>query len=177
MSPLGYYDKEKITMRATRYILYIYIIGIAFLLQGCRKESHPSTPDTKSYAISMSPSEVMNGTRALIGDVADLQDQGFKVYGYKEVKAADREQVFDGQEVTYRSNWEYSPIRYWDYVADYYFAAYAPANVQVTSSTDGNQTLTFTLPNWQAIDGTDIIVATSQGPATEYLNQIGRAHV
>ena len=158
-------------MHATRYIHYIYIVAIAFLLQGCNRDSHPSNPDTDLYAISMSPSEVRGATRALINNVADLQNVGFKVYGYKEVKAANREQVFDGQEVTYRSNWEYSPIRYWDYVADYYFAAYAPANVQVTSSTDGNQTITFTLPNWQAIDGTDIIVATSQGPAAEYLNQ------
>lgn len=158
-------------MHATRYIHYIYIVAIAFLLQGCHRDSHPSNPDTDLYAISISPSEVRGATRALINNVADLQNLGFKVYAYKEDKSGYREQVFAEQTVTYNSNWEYNPIRYWDGVADYRFAAYAPASVQVTSDTGANQTLAFTVPNWQAIDGTDIIVATSQGPATEYLNQ------
>lgn len=179
MSPLGYYDKEKITMHATRYIHYIYIIGIAFLLQGCRKESHPSTPDTKSYAISMSPSEVMDGTRALIGDVADLQDQGFKVYGYKVDKADRKQQVFTGEAVTYgaTNGWEYSPTRYWDRVADYNFAAYAPATLiggmAVANTVAANQTLAFThMPHWQEADddAVDLLVATSQGAATTYLD-------
>lgn len=158
-------------MHATRYIHYIYIVAIAFLLQGCHRDSHPSNLDTDLYAISMSPSEVRGVTRALINNVADLQNVGFKVYAYKEDKSAYREQVFAGQEVTYNSNWEYSPIRYWDGVADYRFAAYAPANVSVASATEGSRTLTFVVPHWQSIDGTDIIVATSQGSATEYLNQ------
>ena len=158
-------------MHATRYIHYIYIVAIAFLLQGCHRDSHPSAPDTDLYAISMSPSEVRGATRALINNVADLQAVGFKVYGYKEDKSGDREQVFAGQEVTYRGDWEYTPIRYWDCVANYSFAAYAPASVEVVSNTEGNHTLKFTVPHWQAIDGTDIIVATSQGPATEYLDR------
>lgn len=158
-------------MHATRYIHYIYIVAIAFLLQGCHRDSHPSNPDTDLYAISMSPSEVRGATRALINNVADLQNLGFKVYAYKEDKSGYREQVFAEQTVTYNSNWEYNPIRYWDGVADYRFAAYAPADVEVVSNTETNQTLTFTLPNWQSIDGTDIIVATSQGSAAEYLNQ------
>lgn len=165
-------------MHATRYIHYIYIIGIAFLLQGCRKESHPSTPDTKSYAIGMSPSAV---TRALIDNVADLRNSGFVVYGYKEDKNDYRQQVFAGQQVTYTDakGWEYSPTRYWDRVTDYAFAAYAPlelpSSMSVANSTAANQTLTITLPQWQKLDGseTDLIVATSKGAATSYLNNGG----
>ena len=164
-------------MHATRYIHYIYIKGIAFLLQGCRKESHPSTPDTETYAISMSPSEV-SSTRALINSVANLRTVGFKVYGYKEDKHAFRQQIFTDQEVSYDAGWKYTPTRYWDRVSNYCFAAYAPAtltNVAVANTTTGNQTLTFTLPQWQKRDGTetDLIVATSKGAATSYLDKGG----
>ena len=162
-------------MHATRYIHYIYIIGIAFLLQGCNRESHPSTPDAEPYAISMSPSAV---TRALIDDVADLRTTGFKVYGYKEDKAAFRQQIFTDQVVNYDGGWKYTPTRYWDRVANYCFAAYAPATlngIEVANTTTGNQTLTFTLPQWKKIDGseTDLIVATSKGAATSYLDNGG----
>ena len=165
-------------MHATRYIHYIYIIGIAFLLQGCNRESHPSTPDAEPYAISMSPLAV---TRALIDNVAHLRNSGFVVYGYKEDKNDYRQQVFAGEQVTYTDakGWEYSPTRYWDRVTDYAFAAYAPlelpSSMSVANSTAANQTLTITLPQWQVIDGTetDLIVASSQGAATEYLNKGG----
>ncbi len=187
MSPLGYYDKEKITMRATRYIhyiyIYIYIIGIAFLLQGCNRESHPATPDTTPYAIGMSPSEVRGGTRALIDNLAALQASDFRVYGYKVDKQSYKQQVFtdDGQTVSYDATdgWTYSPVRYWDRVADYCFAAYAPATLSgemtVTNEVGANQTLRFSIPQWQVIDGseTDLLVASSQGAATEYLNRGG----
>ena len=162
-------------MHATRYIHYIYIIGIAFLLQGCRRESHPSTPDAEPYAISMSPSAV---TRALIDNVADLRTTGFKVYGYKEDKAANRTQIFTDQVVNYDEGWKYTPVRYWDPATNYCFAAYAPATlngIAVANTTTGSQTLTFTLPQWKKLDGseTDLIVATSKGAATSYLNNGG----
>ena len=147
------------------------------MLQGCRKESHPSTPDAEPYAISMSPSEV-SSTRALINNVADLRTVGFKVYGYKEDEHAFRQQIFTDQVVTYDAGWEYSPTRYWDRVANYCFAAYAPATlngIEVANTTTDSQTLTFTLPQWKKIDGyeTDLIVATSKGAATSYLDNGG----
>lgn len=179
MSPLGYYDKEKITMRATRYIHYIYIIGIAFLLQGCRKESHPSTPDTKSYAISMSPAEVRGGTRALFNSKADLAS--FRVNAYKVGTA--NEQVFDDQLVTHDGTvCAYTPIRYWDKLGTYAFGAYAPADahgqngitIDYNYATETDHCIMH-IPQWQVINGTetDLIVASSQGAATEYLNRGG----
>ena len=165
-------------MHATRYIIhYIYIIGIAFLLQGCNRESHPSTPELET--ISMVAAEV-GTTRALMNNLTDLQNTGFRVYGYKVDNAANKQQVFtdDGQSVRYdgANGWSYDPIRYWDRVANYWFAAYAPTSLAVTNKIAAKQTLTFTkLPNWQEINGTetDLIVATSQGPATTYLDNEG----
>lgn len=164
-------------MHATRYIHYIYIIGIAFLLQGCNRESHPSTPELET--ISMVAAEV-GTTRALMNNLTDLQKAGFRVYGYKVDNASNKQQVFtdDGQSVNYdvANGWSYDPIRYWDRVANYWFAAYAPTSLAVTNKIAANQTLTFaSLPNWQAINGseTDLIVATSQGPATTYLDNEG----
>lgn len=168
-------------MHATRYILYIYIVGIVFLLQGCNRESYPNTP--KQEAISMVAAEV-GTTRALMNNVTDLQALGFKVYGYKVDKADYKQQVFtdNGQGVSYDgvNGWSYSPVRYWDRTANYWFAAYAPtslpSNMVVTNNITANQTLTFTkFPNWQSIDGseTDLIVATSQGAATTYLDNEG----
>lgn len=145
------------------------------MLQGCNRESHPSTPDTETYAISMSPSAV---TRALIDNVANLRTTGFKVYGYKEDKAANRTQIFTDQVVSYDGGWKYTPTRYWDPATNYCFAAYAPAalnGIAVANTTTGSQTLRFSIPQWQVIDGTetDLIVASSQGAATEYLNRGG----
>lgn len=168
-------------MRASRYI-YV-LIGVALSLQGCREESHPATPDTTPYAIGMSPSEVRGTTRALIDNLAALQASDFRVYGYKVDKQGYKQQVFtdDGQTVSYDATdgWTYSPVRYWDRVADYCFAAYAPATLSgemtVTNKVGANQTLDFSIPQWQVINGTetDLIVASSQGAATEYLNKGG----
>ena len=168
-------------MRASRYI-YV-LIGVALCLQGCREESHPATPDTTPYAIGMRPSEVRGTTRALIDNLAALQASDFRVYGYKVDKQSYKQQVFtnDGQTVTYDATdgWIYSPVRYWDRVADYCFAAYAPATLPggmaVTNKVGANQTLDFSIPQWQVIDDseTDLLVASSQGAATEYLNRGG----
>ena len=167
-------------MRVSRYI---YIIGVAALaLQGCRKESHPATPDTPDttpYAISMSPAEVRGGTRALFNSKADLAS--FRVNAYKVGTA--NEQVFDDQLVTHDGTvCAYTPIRYWDKLGTYAFGAYAPADahgqngitIDYNYATKTNHCI-MDIPQWQVIDGTetDLIVASSQGAATEYLNRGG----
>lgn len=155
-------------MRAKRYI-YI-VIGIALCLQACRRESHPSNPDVEELAISMAASSVESTTRALINSAAELQS--FRVDAYKEGTA--NEQVFSKHEITRSgTKWEYTPVRYWDTKGYYYFGAYSPENTAISTETKG--VLTISAPNWQAIDGTekDIIVATSQGAATDYLNTHG----
>ena len=154
-------------MRATRYIHYIYIIGIAFLLQACHRDSHPSNPHMEEQAIGLYATSVESTTRALINSAADLQS--FRVDAYKEGTA--NEQVFSKHEITRSgTKWEYTPVRYWDTKGYYYFGAYSPENTVISTETKG--VLTISAPNWQTIDGTekDIIVATSQGAATGYLN-------
>lgn len=168
MSPPSHNEQNNTTMRAKRYI-YI-VIGIALCLQACRRESHPSNPDVEELAISMAASSVESTTRALINSAAELQS--FRVDAYKEGTA--NEQVFSKHEITRSgTKWEYTPVRYWDTKGYYYFGAYSPENTAISTETKG--VLTISAPNWQAIDGTekDIIVATSQGAATDYLNTHG----
>ena len=156
-------------MRAKRYI-YI-VIGIALCLQACRRDSHPSNPDVEELAISMAASSVESTTRALINSATVLSS--FRVDGYKQ-RGTSVEKIFDLQEITKAGAenpaWTYSPTRYWDVKCTYYFGAFSPKDATVSYSTAG--VLTISAPNWQTIDGTekDIIVATSQGAATGYLN-------
>lgn len=164
-------------MHAKRYIHYIYIIGIAFLLQGCRKGSHPSTPDTESYAISMAPTSV-SASRALINDLTDLQTTGFVVYGHS-TASSDKQQVFDGDNVTFdNGEWGYTDTQYWNTAATYCFGAYAP-QMGVTENNDITNSLSIGLPQWQLVDGneTDLIVATSQGTAESYLMKGGTVNL
>ena len=172
MSPPNHNEQNNTTMRAKRYI-YI-VIGIALCLQACRRDSHPSNPDVEELAISMAASSVESTTRALINSAGDLQS--FGVDGYKQ-RDTSVEKIFDLQKITKAGAenpaWTYSPTRYWDVKCTYYFGAYSPIDVATSNSTAG--VLTISAPNWQAIDGTekDIIVATSQGAATDYLNTHG----
>lgn len=144
----------------------------ALTLQGCNRNSHPSDPNVEQHAIGMVAQSV---TRALIEDADGLSE--FAVYGYKQGPVS--QMVFANQLVTRNgSAWEYTPKKYWDSSAIFYFAAYAPATAQDGCSythNDATRTLTITLPQWQLIDGTetDVVVATSQGAATTYLNTYG----
>jgi hypothetical protein len=128
----------------------------------------------EELAISMAASSVESTTRALINSAAELQS--FRVDGYKE-RGTSVEKIFDLKEITKAGAenpaWTYSPTRYWDVKCTYYFGAYSPIDAAVSKSTAG--ALTISAPNWQTIDGTekDIIVATSQGAATDYLNTHG----
>jgi len=145
---------------------------IALTLQGCCKKSHPNTPDVERHAIGMAAQSV---TRALIEDIGNLSE--FAVYGYKQGPVS--QMVFTNQLVARSGNaWTYTPTKYWDRTATYSFAAYAPYTAQsgfTYTHDDAYRTLTISMPYWQRIDDdeTDIVVATSQGAATTYLNTYG----
>ena len=171
-----------------REIRYIYIIiGVALCLQSCHKESHPSNPETESYAISMAPTSV-GTSRTPINNIDDLKENGFVVYGHSTVNNTDgsnaQQQVFGGDKVTYDTNeeaWGYTNTQYWNLAADYRFGAYALTEfyqgASITKNKDEDNediitSLTFgNLPQWQAYNNnaTDLIVATSQGAAIDYL--------
>ena len=145
-----------------RYVIHI-LIGMAFCLQACR-----GNIDTEEMAIDMTAASVEGTTRALINSVADLHE--FCVDGYKE--GTSNEQVFSKHLVERGGEgWTYSPVRYWDRKATYYFGAYSPKNA-VVNPTETKGVLTISAPNWQTIDGNekDIVVATSRGTATYYID-------
>lgn len=147
-----------------RYVIHI-LIGMALCLQACR-----GNIDTEEMAIDMTAASVEGTTRALINSVADLHE--FCVDGYKE--GTSNEQVFNKHLVVQNANsgkWEYSPTRYWDRKGTYYFGAYAPEDITVNRTKDKG-VLAISAPNWQTIDGNekDIVVATSKGTATYYID-------
>ena len=162
-------------MRVSRYI---YIIGVvALALQGCNRDSHPSTPEPEQ-AIGMAATAVVSGTRALFNNTADLAS--FRVSGHK--VGTSNEKVFEHQLVSRDgSEWDYSPIRYWDKLGTYAFGAYAPADMEGKNGIaveydygSKPNIYTMTIPQWQVIDGSgseqDIIVAASTNTARKYLD-------
>ena len=159
-------------MLLRKYILYI-IIGVA--LVACDRQSHPIAPEAVEQAIGLAPTSVA-ATRALISDTKDLQREGFIVYGYK-VRPADAEQVFAHQTVNYTAGWTYTPTRYWDQAATYYFGAFSPKTVEVSHQGTGKveHTILIEAPYWQTIDGSedDIIVATSHDEGNNYMELQG----
>ena len=152
----------------------LYIIGIALCLQSCHRDSHPCNPDAGAYTISMAPTSVQGASRALINGIDDLQTIGFVVYGHS-AAGDNKQQVFDGNEVTYDTGekaWGYTDTKYWNSAAEYSFGAYAPqTSVTKNITNDIITSLSFNLPQWQQVNGseTDFIVATSQGAAESYL--------
>ena len=116
----------------------------------------------------------------------------FRVWGYKTTNNAPQI-VMDGYNVEYKDNtagsttsntadWEYvgitntntkttQTIKYWDYSAtDYRFFAYAPANANITSSettsTEGNQQLSFSIPYTYNSE------TTANSNATPYVSEL-----
>ena len=130
----------------------------------------------------MAPTSVQGASRALINNIADLQEDGFVVYGHS-TAGDNKQQVFTGDEVTYDEEaWGYTDTKYWNSAAEYSFGAYAPQMEDVTKNyeKDGIITsLSFTLPQWQQVDGneTDLIVATSQDAAEKYLRDGGTVNL
>ena len=159
-------------MLLRRYILYI-IIGVSLI--ACDRQSHPNAPETVEQAIGMAPTSVA-ATRALISDTEGLQREGFVVYGYKETPSSGT-QVFTHQAVNYNNRWGYTPTRYWDRAASYYFGAFSPQTIDTNHQGTGKATHTILIeaPHWQVIDGNevDIVVATSHDEAENYLDLQG----
>lgn len=159
-------------MLLRRYILYI-IIGVSLI--ACDRQSHPNAPETVEQAIGMAPTSVA-ATRALISDTEGLQREGFVVYGYKETPSSGS-QVFNHQAVNYDNRWTYTPARYWDRAATYYFGAFSPQGLDVAHQGAGQSphSILIEAPYWQVIDGSekDIIVATSHDDAENYLELEG----
>lgn len=133
------------------------------------------------FAIDMSVH--VQKTKSITKSVADLQNSGIGIYGYKEQlsESEKRFMVFENQKLEYSgSTWTYSPKRYWDTQTKYSFIAYAPFdenNVEV----HGYSNITINaIQQWQNADDTsskDYIVALAGDAATEYIKGGGTVNL
>ena len=161
-------------IKKLQHISY-YLIASLLLLVACDKESHPITPEEpqEQYAISMDAVSVADMTsRAIITKNEDLQAVSLGIYGYKQVVDGTKTLIFNNTELSYTNGWDYSPKKYWDRTAHYYFVGYAPHGVTTSYKPDENTLTISNIPYWQPIDGneTDYLVANSDDTAEGYLS-------
>lgn len=153
--------------------LHIICISLCLLLTACYKDpevwapEQPGQPEVEEIPISLSASSSGMDTRAIIADDAGLQATNLGVFAYKEV-AGNKTRVFNNVELDFVDGaWTYSPLKYWDRTATYYFVSYSPHNDNVDYDIDQHQLTIKNIPNWQAIDSEakDYVVANDFGVA------------
>lgn len=153
--------------------LHIICISLCLLLTACYKDpevwgpEQPGQPEVEEIPISLSASSSGMDTRAIIADDAGLQATNLGVFAYKEV-AGNKTRVFNNVELDFVDGaWTYSPLKYWDRTATYYFVSYSPWNANVEYLEDFHQLTINNIPNWQAIDADakDYVVANDFGVA------------
>lgn len=153
--------------------LHIICISLCLLLTACYKDpevwgpEQPGQPEVEEIPISLSASSSGMDTRAIIADDAGLQATNLGVFAYKEVDGK-KTRVFNNVELDFVDGaWTYSPLKYWDRTATYYFVSYSPWNADVVYSEEFHQLTIKNIPNWQAIDADpkDYVVANDFGVA------------
>lgn len=153
--------------------LHIICISLCLLLTACYKDpevwgpEQPGQPEVEEIPISLSASSSDMLSRAIIADDAGLQATNLGVFAYKEV-AGNKTRVFNNVELDFVDGaWTYSPLKYWDRTATYYFVSYSPWNANVEYSEEFHQLTINNIPNWQAIDAEakDYVVANDFGVA------------
>ncbi|MBQ7946031.1 MAG: fimbrillin family protein [Bacteroidales bacterium] len=153
--------------------LHIICISLCLLLTACYKDpevwapERPGQPEVEEIPISLSASSSDMLSRAIIADDAGLQATNLGVFAYKEV-AGNKTRVFNNVELDFVDGaWTYSPLKYWDRTATYYFVSYSPWNADVEYSEEFHQLIIKDIPNWQAIDADakDYVVASDFGVA------------
>ena len=115
----------------------LFIIATAALIVGCASNDVKDDIVNQEIPIGFSNINVGKKTKANAGEINSktaLEQDGntMKVWGWKTYNNTPTK-VFDGTTVTYNSsssqsttNWEYSPLKYWDFAASYDFYAVAP---------------------------------------------------
>ena len=90
-------------------------------------------------------------TKALISDVAGIQETGIGVTAYIQ-QGNNVNPVMKNQQVTYiDGNWTYSPVSYWSKSDNYIFTAYAPFSRNLETDLD-DATMTFSnIPQYQSV--------------------------
>lgn len=153
--------------------LHIICISLCLLLTACYKDpevwapERPGQPEVEEIPISLSASSSQMFSRAIVSNDDELQATNLGVFAYKEV-AGNKTRVFDNVELDFVDGaWTYSPLKYWDRTATYYFVSYSPWNADVVYSESNHQLTINNIPNWQAIDADakDYVVANDFGAA------------
>ena len=154
--------------------LHIICISLCLLLTACYKDpevwgpERPGQPEVEEIPISLSASSSGMDTRAIIADDAGLQATNLGVFAYKQLADSSKVRVFDNVELDFVDGaWTYSPLKYWDRTATYYFVSYSPWNANVEYSESNHRLTINNIPNWQAIDADakDYVVANDFGVA------------
>lgn len=109
----------------------------------------------------------VNGSRGSMLDKPALQNstEGFGVFGNynKDATTTYGENLFMNQKVTYSEpNWTYSPYRYWLPKGHIDFLAYAPYDAKITSLTDHNSKIDFTVSS-KIAEQKDLLWANAAG--------------
>lgn len=159
-----------------------FVMGIAAMaaltLVSCSSDDLDSFSDnsSKNEAISFDgylgrSAVAVNGTRGSVETVTNLQTDGFGVFGNYIAGAGQTSDAnfFKNQQVTYsteKSQWYYSPLRYWPAQGHIDFVAYAP---YADGTTLTNTSLDFDVKD-KAADQKDLLWAnaanTTKGTVT-----------
>ena len=139
----------------------LFIAAVALAAAACSK-TYSVGNDTQKAVGFATWAETM--TKAYAGTWTEDVD-AFKVYGTKKVGTNPAEDVFTGEEVTYKggTTWSYSPLKFWDLTAsNYTFYAFLPASKMASGTTAGifeSTAVSFANPTTNT---EDILVASKE---------------
>lgn len=155
---------------------------LCFLAQSCYEDPVVKVPSVDEpealYPISLSASSSDMLSRAIVSNDDELQATHLGVFAYKQLSDGTKVKVFDNTEFEWDNTlgWTYSPMRYWDRTATYYFVSYSPWNENVEYDTTEHLLKIKNIPYWQSIDDNvvDYVVANDYGQANgHYIDAFG----
>ncbi|MBO7269715.1 MAG: fimbrillin family protein, partial [Bacteroidales bacterium] len=155
---------------------------LCFLAQSCYEDPVVKVPSVDEpealYPISLSASSSDMLSRAIVSNDDELQATHLGVFAYKKLADGTKVPVFENTELQWDNTlgWTYSPMRYWDRTASYYFVSYSPHNANVDYNIDEHCLQIKDIPYWQSIDKNvvDYVVANDDGQANgDYIYAFG----
>lgn len=158
---------------------------LCFLAQSCYEDPVVKVPSVDEpealYPISLSASSSDMLSRAIVSNDDELQATHLGVFAYKQLSDGTKVPVFENTELKWDNTlgWTYSPMRYWDRTATYYFVSYSPWRENendVEYDTTHHLLKIKNIPNWQSIDANvvDYVVANDYGQANgDYIDAFG----
>jgi len=164
--------------------LVLKACAVMLLVSGCNRENGTDSPGYGEL-VPIRVSTTVATRAGVVEDDTGLQDQTFGVFAYDTKDGGTNiVDVFSNQEVSYSktdSEWTYSPEKYWNTQATYYFAAYSPklgttsgsgAYVENSFSSKKATLTVHDIPYWQEVDGTelDFMYSTSKGTGSSYVD-------